>query len=57
MIVAQSLAASCRRYIRLAGTRSDPRVVGSEATPVERDLMKSVMPDVYPSITFTKFGL
>ncbi|CAN7706573.1 hypothetical protein LJR251_005740 [Rhizobium rhizogenes] len=44
-------------YMRLAGTRSDPRVVGSEATPAERDLMRSVMPDVYPSITFTKFGL
>ena len=43
-------------YIRLAGTRSDPRVVGSEATSAERDLMRSVMPDVYPSITFTKFG-
>ena len=44
-------------YIRLAGTRSDPLVVGSEATLAERELMKSVMPDVYPSITFTKFGL
>ena len=44
-------------YIRLTGTRSDPRVVGSVATPAERDLIKSVMPDVYPSITFTKFGL
>ncbi|MFK0165922.1 hypothetical protein [Rhizobium sp. NPDC090279] len=44
-------------YIRLAGTRSDPRVVGTVATPAERDLMKSVMPDVYSSITFTKFGL
>ncbi|MEZ2130706.1 MULTISPECIES: hypothetical protein [unclassified Sinorhizobium] len=43
-------------YIRLDGTRSDPRAVGSEATPAERDLMRSVMPDVYPSITFTKFG-
>ncbi|WP_176538840.1 hypothetical protein [Rhizobium sp. J15] len=43
-------------YIRLAGTRSNPRVVGSEATPAERELMRSVMPDVYPSITFTKFS-
>lgn len=43
-------------YIRLGGRRSDPRVVGSEATSAERDLMRSVMPDAYPSITFTKFS-
>ncbi|WP_244616950.1 MULTISPECIES: hypothetical protein [unclassified Rhizobium] len=44
-------------YVRLTGTRSDPRVVGMEATSAERDLMRSAMPDVYPAITFTKFGM
>lgn len=44
-------------YIGLEGTRNDPRVVGFEATPAERDLMKSMIPEVYSSITFTKFGL
>lgn len=44
-------------YIELQGTRDDPGVVASEATSAERDIMKSFIPDVYSSITFTKFGL
>jgi len=44
-------------YIEVSGMRRDAaRVTATEATPAERDLMKRVIPDVYPSITFTKFG-
>ncbi|WP_309550687.1 hypothetical protein [Rhizobium rhizogenes] len=43
-------------YIRLTGRRSDPVVVASDASSAERDVMKEIIPEVYSSITFTKFG-
>lgn len=43
-------------YIRLEGTRSDPIVAASEASAAEREIMKEVIPAVYPAITFKKFG-
>jgi len=32
------------------------RVVASEASSAEREVMKQVIPSVYSSITFKKFG-
>lgn len=44
-------------YIRLTGRRSDPVVVSSEASAAEREVMQEVLPELYTSIRFTKFGL
>ncbi|MDJ1638494.1 hypothetical protein G6M87_01190 [Rhizobium rhizogenes] len=43
-------------YIRLTGRRSDPTVVSSEASAAEREVMQEVLPEIYTSIRFTKFG-
>lgn len=44
-------------YIRLTGSRSNPAVVSSEASAAEREVMQEVLPELYTSIRFTKFGL
>lgn len=43
-------------YIRLTGRRSNPIVVASEASMAEREVMQEVLPEIYTSIKFTKFG-
>lgn len=43
-------------YIRLTGRRSDPTVVSSEASAAEREVTQEVLPEIYTSIRFTKFG-
>ena len=43
-------------YFRVEGTRTHPVVVGQEASPAEREVMRDVLPGAYSSITFKKFG-
>jgi len=43
-------------YFRVQGTKSHPVVVGAEASPAEREVMREVLPGAYSSITFKKFG-
>jgi hypothetical protein len=43
-------------YVHFLGTRSEPTVVASEASAAEREFMNKVIPEVYPAITFKKFG-
>jgi hypothetical protein len=43
-------------YIRIAGRRSNPTIVASGASAAEREVMQQVLPEIYTSIAFTKFG-
>ncbi|AVA26072.1 hypothetical protein [Rhizobium sp. NXC24] len=43
-------------YAHFEGKRDEPTVVATEASATEREFMKKVIPEVYPAITFKKFG-
>jgi len=43
-------------YVRIAGRPSNPTILASGASAAEREVMQEVFPEIYPSISFTKFS-
>jgi len=43
-------------YVRIAGRPSNPTILASGASAAEREVMQEVLPEIYRSISFTKFS-
>ncbi len=43
-------------YVRIVGRPSNPTILASGASAAEREVMQEVLPEIYRSISFTKFS-